>query len=108
LREDGNMPIRIEEARKYKGWEEDEVKIYKFLEAHKGYAYTSEEIRKELGFSVTYIPDEKGSYLNLQNIGKFVLDVAHAVLFEQKLEQMVKKGKIAASEIAGKKYYFIE
>jgi hypothetical protein len=102
------MPIKVEDAKKYKGYEEDEIKILKFLEAHKGYAYTSEEIRKGLGFKAIYIPDEKGSYLTLRNIGMFALDVAHAVLFEMNLDQMVRKGKIKVSEVAGEKYYFVE
>lgn len=100
------IPIKIDEAKKYKGYEEDEIKIIKFLEAHKGYAYTSEEIRKGIGFEVTYVPDEKGS--TLQNIGMLVLDIAHVVLFNMELERMVKERKINVSEVAGKKYYFIE
>ncbi|MEM3489337.1 MAG: hypothetical protein QXJ62_03645 [Nitrososphaeria archaeon] len=102
------MPIKVEDAKKYKRWEENEIKIAKFLEAHKGYAYTSEEIREGIGFRVVYTPDEHGSYLTPQNIGVFILDVSHAVLFEMILEQMVKKGRISCTEVAGKKYYFIE
>lgn len=102
------MPIRVEDAKKYRGYEEDEIKIVKFLESHKGYAYASEEIRKGIGFSAVYVPDEQGSYWPPQNIGMFILDVSHAVLFDMTLERMVKEGKISVSEVAGKKYYFIE
>jgi hypothetical protein len=104
----GKMPIKVEEAKKYKGYEKDEIKMVKFLETHKGYAYTSEEIRKGLGFEATYIPDEKGSYLTPQNIGMFVLDLSHAVLFEMTLDRMAEEGKIRVREVAGKKYYSLE
>jgi hypothetical protein len=103
-----DMPIRVEDAKKYKGWEEDEIKIVKFLESHKGYAYTSEEIRKGLGFNIAYTPDERGSYLTPQNIAMFTLDVADRVLFEMALDRMVKERKINTAEVGGKKYYFIE
>jgi len=102
------MPIKTEEAKKYKGYKEEEIKIVKFLETHREYAYTAEEIRQGIGFGAVYIPDEKGSYWTPQNIGMFVLDIVHAVLFEMRLERMAKEGKISVSEVAGKKYYFIE
>lgn len=102
------MPIKVEDAKKYKGYEETELKIIKFLEKHKGYAYTSEEIRERIGFKAVYTPDERGSYWTWQNIGIFALDVTHAVLFTMILERMAKEGKISSSEVAGKKYYFLE
>jgi len=76
------MPIKVEDAKKYKGYEEDELKIVKFLESHKGYAYTSDELRKEIGFRGVYIPDERGSYWTWQNVGMFALDVTNAVLWK--------------------------
>jgi hypothetical protein len=102
------MSIKVEEAKKYEGYEQDEFKIAQFLENHKGYAYTFGEIRKEIGLKTAYNPDEHGSYWTGQNVGMFALDVADAVLLSMTLERMVRDGKINAREIAGKRYYFIE
>lgn len=103
------MPIKVEEAKKYKGYKEDEVKIARFLEKNKGNAFTPEEIRKGIGRTdIVYTADEKGDYWTWQNAGFFALNVADRVLFNMTLEEMVKERKISVSEVAGKKYYFVE
>ena len=103
------MPIKVEEARKYKGYKEDEVKIARFLEKNKGNAFTAEEIRKGIGrIDIAYTPDEKGSLLTLQNVSSFTVNVLDRVFFIRTLNEMAQKRKISVSEVAGEKYYFIE
>jgi hypothetical protein len=103
------MPIKVEDAKKYEGYEEDEVKIARFLNEHAENAYTQDEITKGIGMTPTvYTKDEKGSYWTWENAGKFALHVANRILFKDTLEKMVKTGKIKASESGGKRYYFIE
>lgn len=103
------MPIKVEEAKKYKGYAEDEVKIAHFLDKNEGDAFTEEEIRKGIGKTdIAFVPDEKGSYWTLPNVGSFTLNVLDNIFFRQTLNEMAKKGKISVSEVSGKKYYFTE
>lgn len=102
------MPIKVEDAKKYKGYEGTEFKISKFLEKNKGNAYTSKEIRKGIGRSEgVYNPDEKGSYWTWENVGMFALLLVHDLVFDTILERMVEDGKIRASEVGGKEYYYL-
>jgi hypothetical protein len=102
------MPIKVEDAKKYKGYEEDEIKIARFLNEHPENAYTQDEIMKGIGMiPIVYAKNENGSYWTWENAGKLALDVARSVSFEKTLDEMVKKGRIKVSEVAGKKYYFI-
>jgi hypothetical protein len=104
-----SIPIKVEDAKKYKGYKEDEVKIASFLTNNKGNAFTEEEIEKGIGKTpIVYTPDEKGSYWTWQNVGLFTVGVIDGIFFRTTLEEMVKKGKIRVSEVAGKKYYFID
>jgi|GEM_PF-2776435 len=103
------MPIKVEDARKYKGYEETELKIVKFLEKDKGNAFTSKEIREGIGRKdIGYSPNEKDSYWTWQNVGLFALNVTNDVLFDMKLDRMVQERKISVSEVTGKEYYFLE
>lgn len=103
------MPIKVEEAKKYAGYEDDEVKIAKFLTKNSGQAFLEDEIMRGIGKTqLSFTPDEKGSYWTGQNVGFFALNVASIVFFRNTLENMVRKRKINVSEVAGKKYYFIE
>jgi hypothetical protein len=103
------MPIRIEEAKKYKGYTEDEVKVARFLERNRGSAFTEEEIRRGIGkIDIAYAPDERGSYFTLPNIGSFTINVLDRVFLRNTLEEMVKKNKIGVSEVSGERYYFTE
>jgi hypothetical protein len=100
--------MEIEDAKKYEGYGEDEVKIARFLE-EKSKAYTEDEIREGIGKTpMVYNKDQKGSYWTWENAGKFALEVSRNVLFGITLDEMVKKGKIKVSEVAGTKYYFVE
>lgn len=75
---DENMPIKVEDAKKYEGYEEDEVKIARFLNEHEKNAYTQDEIMIGIGMASTvYTKDEKGSYWTWENAGKFALQVAN-------------------------------
>jgi hypothetical protein len=103
------MPIKAEDAKKYKGYQEDEVKIAQFLEKNKGNAFTDEEVMKGIGKTPkVYTPDEKGSYWTWQNVGNFTVEVLGAVSFRNTLNDMVRKGKIKVSEVAGITYYYID
>ena len=103
------MSIKVEEAKKYKGYAKDEVKIARFLEKNKGNALTEEKIRDGIGKTdIPLVPDEKGSLLTLQNASSFTLNIVGRIFFSDTLNEMVKKGKISVSEVAGEKYYFIE
>lgn len=103
------MPMKVEDVKKYEGYEEDEVKIASFLSKDMGNAFSLDEIMKGIGETpIAYAKDEKGSYWTWENTGKFALDVANRILFKNTLDGMVKKGKINVREVAGKKYYFIE
>lgn len=102
------MPIKVEEAKKYKGYEKDEVKISKFLEKNRGDAFKEDEIRKGIGRTdIPYLPDEKGSYVTLKNFGSLSLNILRSVFFTDTLDEMVKKGRISVSEVSGEKYYFL-
>ncbi len=103
------MPLKVEDAKKYDAYVEDEVKIVSFLAKNKGNAFAEEEIMRGIGKAPpAYTQDEKGSYWTWQNVGEFAVGVTEGVLFRQTLGEMVKKGKIRASEVARKIYYFIE
>jgi len=103
------MPIKIEDAKKYEGYEEDEVKIAGFLTRDTGNAFSLDEIMKGIGETpIVYVKDEKDSYWTWENAGKFALDVANRILFKNTLDEMLKKRKISVREVAGKKYYFAE
>lgn len=103
------MSIKVEEAKKYKGYKKDEVKIARFLEKNKGNAFNLEKIRKGIGrIDIAYTPDEKDSYWTWQNVGSLTLNVLDRVFLRTTLDEMVQKGKISVSEVAGEKYYFIE
>jgi hypothetical protein len=103
------MPIKIQDAKKYEGYEEDEVKIANFLTKNEGNAFTEEEIEEGIGKKpLVSTPDEKGSNWTWQNVAKFTLNVISGVSFEHTLEEMVKKKRIHVREVDGKKYYFIE
>jgi len=43
------MPIKVEDAKRFSGYDQLEVMIIKFLESHKDNAYAAEEIRQYLG-----------------------------------------------------------
>jgi len=102
------MPIKVEDAKKYEGYEEDEVKIASFLTRNTGNAYSQDEIMKGIGKTpMVYAKDEKGSSWTWENAGKFALDVANSIFFRNTLDEMVKKRKINVREVAGKKYYFL-
>lgn len=103
------MPKKVEDVKKYAGYEEDEVKIASFLSRNTGNAYSQDEIMKGIGKpSIVYTKDEKGSTLTWGNAGRFALEIAQMVLFGNKLDEMVKTGKISVREVAGEKYYFTE
>jgi len=103
------MPMKVEDVKKYEGYEEDEVKIASFLTKDKGNAFSQDEIMKGIGETpMVYAKDEKGSYWTWENAGKFALDVANRILFGKTLDEMVKKRKINVREVAGNKYYFME
>jgi len=103
------MPIKVEDARKYKGYEKTEFKIVKFLDKNKGNAFTLKEIEEGIGRKdIGYAPNEKGSHWTWQNVGSFALNVTTAVMFYMTLDRMVREEKISVSEIGGEEYYFLE
>jgi len=99
--------MKVEDAEKYQGYEEIEVKIARFLDEHKGTSYTEDEIKKGIGeIPMVYTKDEKGSYWTWENAGKFAVDVANSLFFRDTLNEMVKKKRIKASEVGKEKYYY--
>jgi hypothetical protein len=103
------MPIKVEEAKKYDAYSEDEVKIVNFLTKNRGNAFAEEEVMRGIGkIPVAYPQDEKGSYWTWRNVGEFAVAVVNGVSFRQTLGEMVKKGRIKVSEVAGKIYYYLE
>jgi hypothetical protein len=78
------MPIRVEDAKRFRGCGELEVMIVKFLESHREYAYTSDEIRETLGLKMKPLSNR----LTLQNIGLIILDVISAVALEYILKYL--------------------
>jgi hypothetical protein len=98
------MPIKIEDAKRFGGYEQLEVMIIKFLESHKDNAYTSEEIRENLGLKIKPPSNE----LTLQNIALIALDAASAVAFEYFLNNMAREGKVKVSTVGGINYYYVE
>jgi len=103
------MPIKVEDAKKYEGYEQDEVKIHKFLTTNIDKAYAEEEIAKGIGKEdLAYTPDEKGSNWTWQNVANFTVNVLNGISFRDTLDQMVNQNKISVREVAGKKYYFAE
>lgn len=103
------MSIKTEDAKKYKGYQEDEVKIANFLNTNKGNAFTEEKIEVGIGQKpLNYIPDEKGSNWNWQNVGNFTINLLNGLSLRNTLNEMVRKGRIKVSEVAGIKYYYID
>jgi len=98
------MPIKVEDAKRFSGYDQLEVMIIKFLESHREYAYTSDEIREALGLKIKPPSNE----LTLQNIGLIILDAVSAVAFEYILSNMVREGKVKVSMVGGKNYYYVE
>ena len=102
------MPMRVDDLKKYENYEEEEIRIAKFLEQHRGFAYTYEELHGELHKRLDYEPDEKGSYLTLKNIGKLSLNIVGLYAFSQILRNMAKEGKIKMKMAKGEEYFYIE
>ncbi len=102
------IPMPIDEVKKYTNYEAEEIKIAKFLEAHKTQAFTSNEIYEGLKKSIPHRPNEKGSYWTWDNVGVFALNVLNQYTFSSTLRQMVKSGKIQVKQVKGQEYYFIE
>ena len=97
------MPIKVEDAKNYKEYQEGEVKIANFLAKNAGNAFLADEIWKGIGGTI-FTPNKKGSYMTWPNFSILV----NAIAFQNTLNEMVKKGKIKVGEVAGKNYYFIE
>jgi len=86
------MPIKVEDAKRFGGYEQLEVMIIKFLESHKDNACTAEEIRENLG-------------LKHDNPK---LDFALAFAFSFFLHIMAREGKVKVSTVGGINYYYVE
>lgn len=99
---------KVEELKKFKGYEEDEIAIAKWLQARKGQAYTYIEINKAIKGDIPINPDEKGSYWNWENVGVFTLNVLALSLFRDTLKKMVEAGKIKMIPEHGEEYYYYE
>jgi hypothetical protein len=86
------MPIKVEDAKRFSGYDQLEVMIIKFLESHKDNAYSAEEIRQNLG-------------LKHDNP---ILDFVLAFAFSFILHNMVREGKVKVSTVGGIDYYYVE
>jgi hypothetical protein len=86
------MPIKVEDAKRFSGYDQLEVMIIKFLESHKDNAYAAEEIRQNLG-------------LKHDNP---ILDFVLAFAFSFILHNMAREGKVKVSTVGGIDYYYVE
>jgi hypothetical protein len=89
-----SVPIRVEDVKR-RGEsiiEKLERRIIEFLKAHKGYAYTSEEIREELGLK-SNIPEKDSFYKALVMVTLMI---------------MVREGKIKEITVKDETYYYVE
>ena len=86
------MPIKVEDAKRFSGYDQLEVMIIKFLESHKDNAYAAEEIRQNLG-------------LKHDNP---ILDFVLAFAFSFILHNMAREGKVKVSTVGGINYYYVE
>jgi len=88
------VPIRVEDVKRRGGSiiEKLERRIIEFLKAHKDYAYTSEEIRKELGLK-SNIPEKDSFY---------------KVLVMVTLMIMAREGKIKEVIVEDEMHYYVE
>ncbi len=86
------MPMKVEDLDKYENYTELEMKIAKFLEEHKGTAYTCDEI---------YM------YMNKKAQPQSWGDVAILIMFCWMLRNMAMEGKIKSRYAGGNVYYYI-
>jgi len=77
------MPIKVEDAKRFSGYDQLEVMIIKFLESHKDNAYAAEEIRQNLS-------------LKHDNP---ILDFVLAFAFSFILHNMAREGKVKVSTV---------
>ena len=86
------MPMKVDDLDKYENYNELEMKIAKFLEEHRGTAYTCDEIYEHLYKKATPYGWE---------------DVVLFLPFCWILGNMAMEGKIKSRYAGGKVYYYI-
>jgi len=86
------MPIKVEDAKRFSGYDQLEVMIIKFLESHKDNAYAAEEIRQNLGLKHN----------------DPIFDAVLAFVFSLILHNMAREGKVKVSTVGGIDYYYVE
>ena len=105
------MPIPVDDAKKFSGSSDIEIRIVKFLESHTTEAQSSDDIGTGIGYvTLQFQPDElrlrlRGNYWNRQNVGKALGLFLDGIDLDRGLERLVRKGTIKASIIDGTKYY---
>lgn len=88
------MPKKVNELKKYEGYETDEIKISKWLEENKGKAYEFKELWEETKGSLLLTPDEKGTNSTWKDFGILSINLLNMYSFRTTLNKMVDDGKI--------------
>jgi hypothetical protein len=102
------MPIEVEKAEKRCG--ELGIWVVKFLESHRGYAYSIIEIMEALGFEFKLLPiyfrEEKIPQPEAVPITIREIISMLKVMFV--LDCLVREGKVKETYVGGEKYYYVE
>jgi hypothetical protein len=102
------MSISIDDAKRYAGLPDLQVQILKLLRQERK-ALTGDSIGEKLERGkMSFLANEAGSYWTVQNVAGFALSVASRVTLDLTLDRMVSEGKIQASEVGDKTYFFVD
>ena len=105
---DAKMPIPVDDAKKFSGYPDIEIRIVKFLESDRAHAHSRDEIGTGIGFDRQQIKaDESGNYWTWENFGAVMGVLGESIELERGLEQLVRKGTIKLSIMNEKKHYYL-
>ena len=90
------MPMKVDDLEKYGNYTELEMKIAKFLEEHKGTAYTWSEIYESLNRKI-----------EPRTWGEAAIHTDGLILYSMVLRNMVIEGKIKSHYAGGNMYFYL-
>ncbi|GAI45310.1 unnamed protein product [marine sediment metagenome] len=100
-----DMPIPVDELKKNEGYVKLEVEISKFLEEHKGEAYSEKELHKKM-YNIPPIKFSKDFIL--EDVGNLARVFVSSYSLSITLNKMVEKKRINVKNTKGTVYYYIE
>ena len=98
------MPIKIEDVKKFEGYESEEIQIVKYLETFLGEAFTAEELFKILGKEKQI---DSGANERTQLLTGLV-NITQLAIFRNNLNIMVEEEKLKTGIYENEQYFWIE